>query len=175
MRPGRSLASSLLAAALLTAATAHAAVQQDQLVSGGGPCGGSGSQIAWSALGEPLGGSMSGGGFIVNGGGFPPPAGSSPPVIIGFWPNDKSRCYQQEKDGVWANATDPNNDPLEYRFLIDGGIVQDWSPLNSIDGNWDTTNVVFGWHILRVEVRDAEHTVSQEHRAFIFHRPPSPS
>lgn len=132
-----------------------------------------GEQITWAALGEPLGGRMSGGGIILTIG-TPPPAssGNIAPQITSFTPEDKSRFYEGSCTALSAEATDANDDPLTYRFLADGQILQDWSDYP--ETCWDTTQAAFGWHTLAVEVTDGTETVSQESRAFIFHQPPSP-
>lgn len=147
------------------------AIQQDQMVNGGGKATATANQVTWAALGEPLGGKMSGGGFIIQGGGSPPP-GNAAPTITAFSPADKSKFYKQTVVTLSVTATDADNDPLQYRFLVDGVVLQDWGSSTSV--NWDTTSVNFGWHTLRVEVKDPTHTVSQQSAVFIFWRPPSP-
>ncbi len=152
---------------------AYASSHKDQLVSGGGKCSAAATQISWAALGEPLGGRMSGGGFVILGGGSSPPVGNSAPGISAFSPADKSRFYQAAVATLSVTATDSDNDPLQYRLLVDGAILQDWS--SSATATWNTATASFGWHTVRVEVKDPTHpAVAQESRVFIFWRPPSP-
>lgn len=148
------------------------ALTKDQLVSGGGSATAPSVQLAWAVLGEPLGGRMSGGGFTITGGGSPPPAGNAAPRITTFIPASPSRVYQGTSVALSVTATDSDSDPLQYRFFVDGVVLQDWSTLAMVP--WNTTVASFGWHVLRVEVKDATHAVSQESRAFVFWRPPSP-
>lgn len=149
-----------------------AAMHRDQMVSGGGKSSATSTQVSWAALGEPLGGRMSGGGFVILGGGSPPPAGNSAPGISAFSPANKSRFYQGAVVTLSVSATDSDNDPLQYRFLVDAVVLQDWS--SSTTATWNTATASFRWHTLRVEVKDPTHTTSQESRVFVFWRPPSP-
>lgn len=149
-----------------------AAVQQDQMVNGGGAASTTGYQLSWTAVAEPLGGRMSGGDFIMDGGGAPPPAGNQPPAITSFTPANNSRCYKQDVITLSVTATDAENDALQYRFLVDGVVIRDWATQPTM--TWNTTNSAFSWRTLRVEVKDPTHTVYQENRAFIFWRPPVP-
>jgi len=168
----------LLRAALLAAVgislpgVSLAALYRDQLVSGGGQAAETATQMSWAVLGEPVGGRMSGGGFVIQGGGGPPPAGNAAPSITSFAPADWSRFYRQDRVTLIVAAVDPDGDPLEYRFLLDGQTLRDWSALPT--ALWETDDLVFGRHTLRVEARDPTHTVSRESRPFLFHRPPSP-
>jgi hypothetical protein len=155
--------------------SAQAAIQQDQMVSGGGKAvvgSGDGTQLIWAAVGEPLGGRMSGGGFILEGGRPSVPEGNTAPTITGFAPPENGRFYQGSVVAASVSASDAENDPLQCRFLADGVVLQDWSVATQVD--WDTAAVHSGWHTVRVEVRDSTHTASRESRVFIFWRPPSP-
>lgn len=163
----------LLAAGLLLAGSnALASIHQDHLCNGGGPASCPEQKISWAALGEPLGGRMAGGGFVILGGTPPPSSGNSAPRITDFKPADKSRFYQGALATLSVTAVDSEREPLSYRFLVDGAVLRDWSGAST--AGWDTGSAAFGWHILRVEVRDASGTTGKEQRAFVFWRPPTP-
>ncbi len=57
---------------------------------------------------------------------------------------------------VWmALASDPDNDPLQYAFFLDGQLVQDWSEDST--WSWNTTDSDVGSHSAEVKVRDGLH------------------
>ena len=154
------------------AVSAFAEIQQDRLVSGGGPAAAATAQVSWAALGEPLGGAMTGGGLVIEGGGGDS-GGNLPPQISGSSPANKGRFYRGDSVVLSMTASDPEGDPLQYRFLIDGQVLQDWS--SAATATWDTGTTAFGWHTVRIEVKDPTHTVARDQtRLFVFWRPPSP-
>ncbi len=166
----RSLALGFFIALICFAEVAFAAIQKDQLVSGGGQATTPGFQVTWAALGEPMGGRMSGGGVILTGGGSTPFSGNLPPYISAFSPANNSRFYPGTLVTLSATATDANNDPLQYRFLVDGLMLRDWSSVTT--ATWDTTAVSFGWHLLEADVKDAATTSTRQNRVFVFRKPP---
>lgn len=152
------------------AAEASARVYQDRLLSGGAPAASAQTAVIWAAVGDPLGGKMSGGGYrVAAGGGM---LGNLPPRIKTFIPATKSRFYRGDSVSLKVTATDPEKDSLSFRFLVDGTVLKTWSSESS--ATWNTSGASFGWHIVRVEVKDKSHTVARESRVFVFWRPPSP-
>ncbi len=166
----RWLALGILATFVTVVEVASAAIQKDQMISGGGQATATGIQATWAALGEPLGGRMSGGGVILTGGGSTPFSGNLPPYISALSPTNNSRFYPGTIVTLSATATDANNDPLQYRFLVDGLVLRDWSSVTT--ATWDTTAVSFGWHLLEADVKDATTTSIRQSRVFIFRKPP---
>jgi hypothetical protein len=76
-------------------------------------------------------------------------AGNRPPVVTALAPDKPSPQYAGAPIKWTATASDPENDPLLYRFWLKGPstgnvwkIVQDWSPLNQ--WTWATTPADIG-------------------------------
>ncbi len=143
---------------------------RDQIVSGGEPINCPACKIAIATIGEPLGGIMSGGGFSIQGGG-----GSSVSLgasITAMVPADKARFYMGDSVPCSVTATSSNGSPLQIRFLIDGQVIRNWT--SSAAWSWNTSAISFGWHTLRVEVKDSTNIVNAiESKIFIFWRPPA--
>jgi PKD repeat protein len=82
------------------------------------------------------------------------------PVIVSMVP-DKSSPQETETIVTWtAEASDPEGDPLVYRFLLGGKIVSDWSPASS--WTWATTSGDIGENQIEIQVRDEKHAGSEE-------------
>ena len=54
-----------------------------------------------------------------------------------------------------AAASDAENDPLQYQFLMDGQVVQDWS--DSPVWSWTAAAEQVGQHAFEAKVRDGKH------------------
>jgi len=52
-----------------------------------------------------------------------------------------------------ASARDPESDPLEFQFSLDGNVVQDWSS-SSV---WSWTADQVGSHVIQTNIRDGQH------------------
>ena len=80
---------------------------------------------------------------------------NQPPVMGSLTPSPSS---PQDAGAVitWtAEASDPEGDPLQYTFLVDGQTRADWSPNPS--WTWSTSAVDVGTHSIEVKVRDGQH------------------
>ena len=57
---------------------------------------------------------------------------------------------------IWtAVASDAENDPLQFQFLMDGQVVQDWS--DSPVWSWTAAAEQVGQHAFEAKVRDGKH------------------
>jgi len=56
-----------------------------------------------------------------------------------------------------ATASDPDNDRVQYKFLLDGQPRTDWS--YDSNWNWTTSSVDIGFHKLECKVKDGSHNV----------------
>ncbi|OPY53988.1 MAG: PKD domain protein [Methanosaeta sp. PtaU1.Bin112] len=82
-------------------------------------------------------------------------------IIAGADPLDAilGRPLVAENPVIWAaEASDPEEDPLQFQFSLDGQVMQDWS--NSIFWNWTPTKNQAGNHIIESKVRDGNHAGS---------------
>ncbi len=89
-------------------------------------------------------------------------AGNRPPVATALTPEKQSPQYAGTPIKWTATASDPDKDPLLYRFWLKGPstgnawkIVQDWSPANQ--WTWATTPSDIGDYSVYVYVRDGKH------------------
>jgi tetratricopeptide (TPR) repeat protein len=77
------------------------------------------------------------------------------PVLTGLSP-DKLSPQEEGTSITWtAEASDPDNNPLVYRFLLRGKIVSDWNSDNS--WTWSTTSDDAGDNQIEVQVSDKKH------------------
>jgi len=78
-----------------------------------------------------------------------------PPDLTDFYPD----VYSPQIEGTtvnWAaNASDPDQDQIQYRFLLNGIEMTDWSTANS--WIWNTSSAAPGDYEIRVLVRDGKH------------------
>ena len=77
---------------------------------------------------------------------------TKPPTITSVTPADGGKFYPPLLVPCSMTATDPSGDPLEYRFLLNGLVLRDWSPSNTFSLNTGTLNS--GLKTLRMEVQD---------------------
>ncbi|MGD0335831.1 MAG: Ig-like domain-containing protein [Candidatus Omnitrophota bacterium] len=75
-----------------------------------------------------------------------------PPQINSITPADQENILSGAKINIQVNASDPDNDPLEYQFSIGGVVKQAWSSANTYI--WQTTVSDTGPVTLTCEVRD---------------------
>ena len=54
-------------------------------------------------------------------------ASNKPPMITSILPEDNSTFLAGANINIKANASDPDNDPLQYQFSIGGSVKQTWS------------------------------------------------
>ncbi len=78
---------------------------------------------------------------------------NKPPVIASILPEDNSVFLAGAKINIKTNATDPDNDPLQYRFSIGGTVKQSWSPANTYI--WQTSPADKGAVSITCEVKDS--------------------
>jgi len=77
------------------------------------------------------------------------------PTLANLTP-DKSSPQTQGVTITWnAKATDPEDDPIQYRFLQDGKAVTGWSESNS--WSWSTAEVPASKYRIQVQIRDGKH------------------
>ena len=88
-----------------------------------------------------------------------PPAPSPPPNRVPILQELKPSPASPQSSGTritWtANATDPDNDQISYRFLLDGKESTDWSGSNS--WTWNTQSVAPGSYKVEARIRDGKH------------------
>ena len=82
------------------------------------------------------------------------------PGIDSFVPADGLMINKGDTLTISVTASDPNNDVLEYRFLVNGSIKQDWSTASSISYVLDETDI--GLNKIQANVKDALVTVSTD-------------
>ncbi|MGV8174452.1 MAG: PKD domain-containing protein [Methanothrix sp.] len=78
------------------------------------------------------------------------------PVMIALLPNKESPQVTGTAIVWTAEAFDSDNDPLEFQFLLDGAIVQDWTSSSAWSWNADQA----GEHWIMVQVRDGDHDLN---------------
>ncbi len=80
---------------------------------------------------------------------------NSPPRVLSLLP-DLEGPYAAGSTVRWsALASDPDNDPILYRFSVDGNAVSDWT--SSAVFEMKASRMSAGNHTLRVHVRDGMH------------------
>ncbi|MDD4161994.1 MAG: PKD domain-containing protein [Methanothrix sp.] len=77
-----------------------------------------------------------------------------------------------------AEASDPEDDPLQFQFSLDGLVMKKWS--KSFAWNWTPTKEQVGNHVIEVKVRDGNHAGSDssddgKSLIFVVNNPPSNS
>ncbi len=82
-------------------------------------------------------------------------APNQPPAISNLSP-DKSSPQEAGATVTWAaEASDPENDPILYRFILNGQPVTDWTPQSQ--WTWTTTSADVGNNQVGVQVKDGKH------------------
>ncbi|NPV62029.1 MAG: hypothetical protein HPY61_05255 [Methanotrichaceae archaeon] len=77
------------------------------------------------------------------------------PALTEFGP-DRTSPQEVGATVTWtAVAADPENDPVQYRFFLDGQAVGDWSIQNQ--WTWDTAGAKTGEHQVEVRIIDGKH------------------
>jgi hypothetical protein len=87
---------------------------------------------------------------------------NEPPKLNDLY-SDRESPQDARTDITWtAKASDPNNDSLEYKFLLERTsppkgvkLVRDWAPNNT--WTWKTTDEDIGSYRVQVQVRDGKH------------------
>jgi len=88
--------------------------------------------------------------FRFGGNGPPPPPPNSPPVVS--CSADKSMVYAGSGDvaSVQAVASDPDNDPITYSWVTNGGAVEGTGP----EVRWNSSGAAPGTYTVKVRVED---------------------
>lgn len=95
------------------------------------------------------------------------------PTITLLLPNNNATFTEQESIEIRLEASDPDSDPLEYQFSIDGQVVRAWSPLNTY--NWQTQTGDFHLKTITAEVRDAyQGSDAQAVQVYLYRKVPAP-
>ena len=89
----------------------------------------------------------------VNKGAITIKAGNKPPLITSTLPADNSIFLAGAIITIKANASDPENDPLQYQFSIGGTVKQAWSSSNTYI--WQTSSADTGAVSITTEVKDS--------------------
>ena len=92
---------------------------------------------------------------------------NEPPKIEGLLPIPSGPQPSGSNITWTAKASDPNHDPIEYKFQLNGPSTnnrwvdqQGWSPVN--DWCWLTTDLDIGNNSVQVLIRDKKHELSDE-------------
>ncbi|MBL7157324.1 MAG: hypothetical protein ISS92_04065 [Candidatus Omnitrophica bacterium] len=92
------------------------------------------------------------------------------PNIESFQPDDGYRIIEGDMLQISVIANDPNNDILQYRFIIKGIIKRPWS--NEASFNYVLTGDDIGLNNIKAEVTDAIDIIqTEEIEIYVFRRP----
>jgi len=80
-------------------------------------------------------------------------AGNKPPQITSILPDNNSVFLAGARINIQTNASDPDNDPLQYQFSIGGTVKQPWSSSNACI--WQTSSADKGAVSITYEVKDS--------------------
>ena len=95
------------------------------------------------------------------------------PEIISFTPQDNATFTQGDSIEISVQAQDPNSEVLEYRYLVNGQVLQDWTAQAAY--TWQTQPQDVKFQEINIEVRDQHGAVvSGQSNIFIFREPPQP-
>ena len=92
------------------------------------------------------------------------------PTIQMVQPVDRRKLYLETTPVLTATATDQEQDPMTYQFLVDGRIVRDWASV--LEEPWLLTEAHLGRHTIEVRARDAfGGSASQQVRVHVLRKP----
>lgn len=95
-----------------------------------------------------------------------------PPTVISLASDESSPKLAGAKIHWTATASDPENDPLNYRFYLDGQPKTDWS--NNPTWTWTTSITGVMSHVIEVRVKDSKHDLEgdgSKARDFVIEAP----
>lgn len=95
-----------------------------------------------------------------------------PPAIQSLSPTPSPSLYAGNLLTLSAVVTDADPSPVEYRFSVDGTVVQPWGA--SATYPWVTTSALAGPHTITVEVRDPGGADSKTQTLYLYYTPPGP-
>jgi PKD repeat protein len=82
------------------------------------------------------------------------------PVITSF-ESDKLSPQQTGSTITWTVVSmDSDEDPLQFQFILDGQVMQDWS--DSSVWSWTATRDQVGAHVVTAKVRDGKHNPEED-------------
>ena len=93
-----------------------------------------------------------------------------PPVINSVSPAEGTPYYEQNSVTITVTASDADGDSLQYRFLVNGTLLKDWSSSNTA-----TYTASFGKKTITTDVKDPYGgTATTSVKIFVFKRPIGP-
>lgn len=91
------------------------------------------------------------------------------PSIDSFEPEDGYRIREGDRLDISVTATDPNNDALQYQFIINGIIKRPWNRESSY--SYTLTQDDIGINRIKAEVTDGMETIqTEEVEIFVFRK-----
>jgi hypothetical protein len=99
--------------------------------------------------------------------------GNQPPQITSLSPENNSTFIEEDLIEISVQAQDPDNDDLEYRYLVEGEVIQDWT--NQASYSWQTEAGDVKLKSISVQARDefgAE--ASSQTQVFLYRKVPQP-
>ena len=95
------------------------------------------------------------------------------PVVSMVQPADGSKSYDSTAVTIQGTGTDAQNDPLQYRLLLDGQVLMPWGSVNS--AAWNPTLTDLGLHTIEVDVKDAYGgSGAQQAETYVVRKPVAP-
>lgn len=95
------------------------------------------------------------------------------PTITPLVPAPSTKLYESVSQSILATATDAESDPIEYQFLLNGTILQDWGATSS--ASWTPSLAQLGRQVVEVKVRDGFGGESiQQSRVYVIRKPVPP-
>ncbi len=96
------------------------------------------------------------------------------PTITTITPADHSQLYAGTPVTIRAEATDKEDNPIEYQLWLDGQLLVDWAQQAS--SVWPPDPTQYGLHVIEVRARDAfGGFASKQAEAFVVLTPLTPS
>jgi hypothetical protein len=86
---------------------------------------------------------------------FSPDDVNSPPMVVSLMPDKSSPQYAGTTIKWTSGAFDPENDRVQYKFLLDGQQKTDWSYDST--WYWTTSNADIGSHAIEIKAKDGNH------------------
>jgi len=94
------------------------------------------------------------------------------PNILDFSPSDGYKITEESTLEISVSANDPNNDILQYQFLINNDIKQPWT--NNSSFNYTLGQDDIGLNNIRVKITDGIEIVqTEEIEIYVFRKAPN--
>lgn len=146
----------------------------DLVCSGGRRIAATATRVGPSVIGESIGGRSTSANVRLAGGvTLQLNTGPHSPIItiVSASPRHGGKGYWNAALALTITAQDPENDPLEYQFVLDGTPLGNWSASNT--ATWTPTPAQAGRRSLEFRVRDAFGGSGTETHAIRILRPPA--